>query len=320
MIDVLPCQKKGPVVALVAPSGYAYDLAAVERGIALLQGRGCRVKRYFDSAQQYQRFGGNDQQRAAQLMAAAADPEVQVVLALRGGYGLTRILAALDFEQLAASGKLFVGHSDFTAFQMALLAQTGASSFAGPMLCDDFTHAQPSQFTHEDFWQCITGDTHTLRIAASGNPSIEVAGTLWGGNLTMLTHLAGTRYLPQIEGGILFVEDVNEHPYRVERMLLQLLHAGVLDRQQALLLGDFSNYRLTAYDNGYDFDTMLAYLRTHCPVPIVTGLPFGHIADKVTLAVGAQAQLVVEDLQWRLTMSNYLGLGRQPAVASAAIR
>ena len=241
-------------------------------------------------------------------MAAAADPEVQVVLALRGGYGLTRILPLLDFDKLAASGKLFVGHSDFTVFQMALLAQTGASSFAGPMLCDDFTRAEPSRFTLDDFWRCISAATHTLEIAAAGNPRVKVSGTLWGGNLTMLAHLAGSRYLPPIEDGILFVEDVNEHPYRIERMLLQLLHAGVLGRQQALLLGDFSNYRLSDYDNGYDFDAMLAYLRAHCPIPIVTGLPFGHMADKVTLAVGAQAELLAGDTHWRLTMSRYTAL------------
>ncbi len=296
-------------VALVAPSGYAYDPVAVERGIALLQAQGCRVKRYFDLVHRHQRFGGTDAQRAAQLMAAAADPEIQVVLAVRGGYGLTRILPQLDFARLGASGKLFVGHSDFTVLQMALLAQSGAGSFAGPMLCDDFTRLEPSRFALDDFWNCISATTHTLEIAAAGNPWVNVSGTLWGGNLTMLTHLAGTSYLPQINGGILFVEDVNEHPYRVERMLLQLLQAGVLGRQQALLLGDFSNYRLSDYDNGYDFDAMLTYLRAHSPIPIVTGLPFGHIADKVTLAVGAQAQLIAGETQWQLTMSGYAALG-----------
>lgn len=310
MSETFPAVAAGLGVALVAPSGYGADLAAVERGVAYLQAHGCRVKCYFDPLQRHQRFGGTDAERTAQLMAAAADPEVQVVLALRGGYGLTRILPALDFERLAASGKRFVGHSDFTVFQMALLAQSGTCSFAGPMLCDDFTRADPSRFTLDDFWKCIAADSHTVQIAAAGNPEVDVSGTLWGGNLTMLSHLAGSRYLPSIEDGILFVEDVNEHPYRVERMVLQLLHAGVLGRQQALLLGDFSNYRLSDYDNGYDFAAMLAYLRAHCPIPVLTGLPFGHIADKVTLVVGAQAHLSVNSRQSRLTMTGYAGSGR----------
>jgi muramoyltetrapeptide carboxypeptidase len=295
-------------VALVAPSGYALEPTSVERGIAALQACGCRVKPYFDYAERHQRFGATDARRAQQLMAAAADPEVQIVLALRGGYGLTRILPLLDFDALAASGKVFVGHSDFTAFHMALLAQTGATSLAGPVLCDDFTRLEPSRFTLDDFWRCAAGPTHAITVEAPHNPGIHVSGTLWGGNLTMLTHLVGTRYLPQIEDGILFVEDINEHPYRIERMLLQLLHAGVLGRQQALLLGDFSNYRLSEYDNGYDFDAMLAYLRAHSPIPVLTGLPFGHIVDKVTLAVGAQAQLTAHAAGWELTMSRYTAL------------
>lgn len=295
-------------VALVAPSGYALEPAAVLRGIAALQACGCRVKPYFDYAERYQRFGASDARRAQQLMAAAADPEVQIVLALRGGYGLTRILPLLDFDALAASGKLFVGHSDFTAFHMALLAQTGATSLAGPVLCDDFTRLEPSQFALDDFWRCVGGPTHVITAEAGGTAEINVTGTLWGGNLTILTHLVGTLYLPQIEGGILFVEDINEHPYRIERMLLQLLHAGVLGRQQALLLGDFSNYRLSEYDNGYDFDAMLAYLRAHSPIPVLTGLPFGHIVHKATLAVGAQAHLTAHAAGWQLEMSHYTAL------------
>jgi muramoyltetrapeptide carboxypeptidase len=295
-------------VALVAPSGYALEPASVERGIAALQACGCRIKPYFDYAERHQRFGATDARRAQQLMAAAADPDVQIVLALRGGYGLTRILPLLDFDVLAASGKVFVGHSDFTAFQMALLAQTGATSLAGPVLCDDFTRLELSRFALDDFWRCVAGPTHAIAVEAGGNPKVNVSGTLWGGNLTMLTHLVGTRYLPQIEDGILFVEDINEHPYRIERMLLQLLHAGVLGRQQALLLGDFSNYRLSEYDNGYDFDAMLAYLRAHSPIPVLTGLPFGHIVDKVTLVVGAQAQLTAHAAGWQLEMSHYTAL------------
>ena len=124
----------------------------------------------------------------------------------------------------------------------------------------------------------------------------------------MLTHLAGTPYLPQIDGGILFVEDINEHPYRVERMLLQLLHAGVLARQKAILLGDFSSYRLSDYDNGYDFSAMLAYLKAQLTVPILTGLPFGHLRDKVTLAVGCDAELESDAHAFQLHMTAYPSL------------
>ncbi|CAN5382610.1 muramoyltetrapeptide carboxypeptidase [soil metagenome] len=263
------------------------------------------MRNYYLPAAKHQRFGGTDEARVAQLHAAASDPDVQVVLALRGGYGVSRILPAIDFDMLAHSGKLFVGHSDFTAFHLAMLARTGAVSFAGPVLCDDFAREDPSQFTLTNFWAALSHPLHEVQALTTGNPAISVRGKLWGGNLAMLTHLLGTPFFPQVDGGILFLEDTNEHPYRIERMMLQLLHSGVLARQKAVLFGDFSNYRLSDYDNGYDFDAMLAHLRSIVPAPIVTGLPFGHMRDKVTLPVGCEAELLTAENSLRLFLSKY---------------
>ncbi|RJF95805.1 muramoyltetrapeptide carboxypeptidase [Noviherbaspirillum saxi] len=294
----------GLTVAIVAASGYAADPHAVGRATARLEDRGCRVKNFYDAGARHQRFGGTDAVRLQQLNDAIVDPQVDIVIALRGGYGLSRLLPMLECERLAASGKLLVGHSDFTALHMAMLAQGGTISFAGPMICDDFSRDEPSAYTLDSFWNCMTRSEHTIAFEARDNPSVDVSGILWGGNLTMLTHLVGTPYLPRIEGGILFIEDVNEHPYRVERMLLQLAHAGLL-RQQAIVLGDFSAYRLNEYDNGYDFDAMVGYLRARLGIPILTGLPFGHIRDKATLAVGSQARLHCNGSNAMLTMSGY---------------
>lgn len=291
-------------VAIVAPGGYAPDEAALARAIERLQARGGRVFNYFDPLEKHQRFGGTDERRLDQLHAAARNDEVRVILALRGGYGMSRLLPSIDFALLGASGKLFVGHSDFTALQMGLLAHAGTISFAGPMICDDFSREETSAFTLENFWQCTGSATHTLAFKSGNNPVVDVSGILWGGNLTMLAHLAGTSYMPKIEGGILFIEDVNEHPYRVERMLLQLHYAGYLN-QKAILLGGFSSYALSDYDNGYNFDTMLEYLRNRFGVPMLTGLPFGHTRDKATLAVGSQARLQSDGENCMLTMSGY---------------
>ena len=301
----------GTGVAIVAPSGAALDPAAVERGIALLQAQGCLVHNYYDHAQRYQRFGASDAGRVAQLHAAAADPEVQIVMAVRGSYGMSRILDAIDYDALAASGKLLVGFSDITALHLALLARTGAASFAGPMLCGDFGAEQVSNATIGQFWDCVTQPECTINgidvdvDADAAMPALAVQGTLWGGNLAMLAHLAGTPYMPSIDGGILFLEDIGEHPYRIERMLLQLHYAGVLKNQQAILLGDFSGYRLAPHDNGYDFAAMLAYLRTTLKLPILSGLPFGHIPDRATLAVGAMAELRADRRAWSLSFNTY---------------
>ncbi|CDG82947.1 muramoyltetrapeptide carboxypeptidase [Janthinobacterium agaricidamnosum] len=292
-------------IAIAAPGGYALDPDALQRGIERLREQGCLVHNYYDPAQKFQRFGGTEAGRLAQLHAAAADPEVQVVMALRGSYGISRILPDIDFDAMAASGKLFVGYSDFTAFHMGLMARTGRGSFAGPMFCDDFIRDEPVDFTLQQLWDCLQGPSHTITARASGNPQVDLSGKLWGGNLAMLVHLLGTPYFPHIDGGILFVEDVNEHPYRVERMLLQLFHAGVIGRQQAVLLGDFSLYRLGEQDNGYDFDAMLAYLRQRLPVPLLTGLEFGHIKRRVTLPFGGQARLRSDADGFELSVTDY---------------
>jgi muramoyltetrapeptide carboxypeptidase len=295
-------------IALIAPGGYAPDAEAIASGIARLESQGILVHNYYEHDKRHLRFGGTDEARLAQLNAAAADPAVQVVMALRGQYGMTRLLPHIDFDRMADSGKIFVGYSDITAFHMGLYARRGAISYAGPMFAGDFAAAAPVDFTLDDFWHCLAGPTHTVAGQGADNPALDVAGTVWGGNLAMLMSLAGTEYFPQtpqLDGGILFLEDIAEHPYRVERMLLQLMQTGVLARQQAIVLGDFSGYRLSPADNGYDFDAMLAYLRATLPCPVLTGLEFGHIPRRVTIPFGARGHLVSQDGTWRLTLSDY---------------
>ena len=302
--------------AIFAPGGRAPDDADLARGIQRLEQRGCIVHNYYDPALSFQRFGGTDAGRLAQLNAAVADPQVQVVMALRGQYGLTRLLPQIDFEAIAASGKIFVGFSDMTAFHMALMAKTGAKSYCGPMFASDFALDNAVDFTLDNFFQCLAGPTHVITQLAAGNPSVNLSGTIWGGNLAMLVSLLGTPYFPLVEDGILFIEDVNEHPYRVERMLLQLMQAGVLAGQKALVIGDISGYRLSPSDHGYDIDVMLAYLRSTLPLPVLTGLQFGHIPQRVTIPFGAQASLVSDGERFQLTISDYPTIAISSGAAS----
>lgn len=297
-------------IAIVAPAGCIGDVALLERGIARLRAQGYIVHNYYEQELRDTRFGGTDEARLAQLHAAARDPEVQIIMALRGGYGVSRLLPRIDFELLAASGKIIVGFSDLTALHMGLMARTGALSYAGPMLAVDFGIENVEQFTIDNFWQCLAGPTHTIEACAEGNPVLDLRGTVWGGNLAMVNAMLGTPYFPQIDGGILWFEDVGEHPYRVERMLLQLMQSGVLARQQAVVLGDFSGYALANNDFGYDFAAMLGYLRESLPVPVLTGLPFGHIARRVTIPFGAQGHLVSNTAGFTLKLSDYPTLRR----------
>jgi muramoyltetrapeptide carboxypeptidase len=230
---------------------------------------------------------------------------------MRGGYGLHRLLPDIEWEAIAKAinnGLQICGHSDFTVFQLGMLAKTGAITLAGPMLNYDFASQgeqgaalTPNAFMWDHFQVAIkqrkvdcTVKTPLsyLRVSAAGKAS----GMLWGGNLTVLTGLIGTPYLPdnkQTQGGILFLEDVNEHPYRIERMLMQLLDAGILGNQSAILLGGFSVYRLYDNDRGYTLESAINAISKRLPdnIPILVGLPFGHQADKLTLPVGAQANV-----------------------------
>ena len=118
---------------------------------------------------------------------------------------------------------------------------------------------------------------------------------LWGGNLSILVSLLGTPYFPQVKGGILFLEDVAEHPYRIERMLTQLLHAGVLAQQKAVVLGQFTNFKLTPHDAGFKLQSVVDGLRKQIKAPVLTDLPFGHVATKICLPLGQTLSLVVEN-------------------------
>jgi muramoyltetrapeptide carboxypeptidase len=292
-------------IAIIAPGGRAPDDSLLAKGIERLEQRGCVVHNYYDPLLSFQRFGGTDEGRLAQINAAVANPDVQVVMALRGQYGLTRLLPKIDFHAMAASRKIFVGFSDITAIHMGLMAKTGAMSYAGPMFAGDFATDTPVDFTLNDFWKCLAGPTHIVDGLAAGNPAVNVTGKVWGGNLSMLVSLLGTEYFPLMEDGILWIEDVNEHPYRIERMLLQLMQAGVLAKQKALIIGEISAFRLSPADHGYDYDAMLDYLRATLPLPVLTGLEFGHVPKRVTIPFGAQASLVSNDSRFQLTMSDY---------------
>jgi len=293
---------------ILAPAGFATDPPAIDRAIACLEGFGHRVSCDAGARGRYQRFSAPDDERLAAIARVAADPEADVALVLRGGYGFTRLLDRLDFASLARAGKRFLGHSDFTAFALAALARAGMRTFAGPMASYDFGAPKPSAFTLEQCFGVLSNETWEVECALDGPDAEALAGTLWGGNLAMVAHLAGTPYMPDVTGGILFLEDVAEHPYRVERMLYQLLHAGILARQRALLLGAFTEYALNANDAGYDLAAAIAHVRDRLTIPVYTGLPFGHVPDKLTLPVGGACTLRVIDGQATLRFERYAAI------------
>ncbi|RYF72362.1 MAG: LD-carboxypeptidase [Comamonadaceae bacterium] len=297
-------------IYIYSPSSAVRDKAAFKRGIARLKALGHEVEVDVDALVTHTRFAGDDATRLAAIHRAAASG-ADVALISRGGYGLSRILPGIRYKAVAkaiAGGTRFVGVSDFTAFQLALLAKTGATSWAGPSLGADFgVVGEPDDIMEACFDDLLTGHgegtgwrmNNEKPNAVTGTPAVRnvyvKSATLWGGNLAVLASLVGTPYFPQIKGGVLFLEDVHEHPYRIERMLTQLLHAGVLTQQKAVVLGQFTNFKLAPHDKGYKLQSVVEWLRTQIKAPVLTNLPFGHVETKVLLPVGATVSLSVEE-------------------------
>jgi Uncharacterized proteins, homologs of microcin C7 resistance protein MccF len=282
---------------------------------------GCRVVESPHVHGRHEYFSGTDVQRLGDFHALVHDPEVHAIMAARGGYGLTRLLAYLDYEALASARKPLIGFSDITALHLAVLAQTGLVTFAGPMAAPDFGHPQRSALHQEHFLPLLSHEWHLsppIRLPYAereGDAGLHLReqigdgleGTLWGGNLSLVANLVGTPYFPQVTDGILFLEEVNEEPYRIERHLLQLFHAGVFRSVRAVLWGQFNRCVPThASAAPYTLDHVLTYLRSLVPIPWLVNLPFGHVRDKLTLPVGGRVRITMPDeAHYQLMFSRY---------------
>jgi muramoyltetrapeptide carboxypeptidase len=311
-------------IYIYSPSTAVRDKAAFKRGVQYLKAAGHEVETDEAALASHTRFAGDDATRIAAVHRAAASG-ADVTIISRGGYGLTRLLPQLNYKAIAKSierGTQWVGYSDFGALQSALHVKTGARTWSGPDICGDFgaglLAAQNAGTVPDDIMAACFDDlvqgigegagwrmpkpsglqVTTKNIAAralnhwANGPIAIQNATLWGGNLCVLTALLGTPYLPQIDKGIVFFEDVGEHPYRIERNLTTWLMAGILQRQKAIVLGQFTAYKLVAsYEKGYKLQTVIDWLRTQTKVPVLTGLPFGHVPTKVCLPFGAKVSL-----------------------------
>jgi muramoyltetrapeptide carboxypeptidase len=293
------------LLTLFTPAGVLVKSAPLTLAAKRLKALGFDVRIDEAARARHQRFGGDDDTRLAALHRIAREAP-GIALATRGGYGLTRLLDRIDWKLLSHSiehGTRWVGHSDITTLQLGLLAHRKggdeAITWAGPLACDDFGRPDDAggvdEITRDCFVEAMSGALEAVGFRTeAGFDGLGVRGTLWGGNLCMVNSLLGTRYFPRIKGGILYFEDVNEHPYRIERNLLQLHQAGVLDAQKAIVLGEFSAWRKSPHDRGFSLKTVVSHLRSLTKTPILTGLPFGHVPTKVTMPVGARVTLLVE--------------------------
>jgi muramoyltetrapeptide carboxypeptidase len=297
--DRLTC---GDTIGIIAPASAPPDPKNIDRSVAALERLGFKPKLAPNVRKRWGFLAGNDRDRASDLMKMFTDRKVKAIICVRGGYGTARLLPRLDYRVIRANPKVFLGYSDITSLHCAFLVKSNLVSFHGPMLNSDFVKKDLPDFTLQSFLRTLMQPSapgsirqgyqqKTVTILRGGKAS----GPLIGGNITLLCAALGTPYQPSYRNCILFFEDLDEVPYRFDRMLTQLLNAGLLQQVAGIAIGINVNchdpkakgakeYRQTLEDV---FKERLLPLK----VPIVAGLPFGHIPLNATLPVGVRATL-----------------------------
>ena len=292
----------GDTLGIIAPASAPPEPKIIDRAVAALEKLGFKLRLAHNVHKRHGFLAGSDRERASDLMGMFTNRQVNAILCVRGGYGAARLLPLLDYDLIRRHPKIFVGYSDITSLHCALLVKSNLISFHGPMLSSDFARDDVPDFTLKSFLRTLTQPSPPGDIAQDYcRPTVKTLrrgvarGQLVGGNLTMLCAALGTPWQPPFHNRILFLEDLEEPPYRMDRMLTQLLNCGFLQQVAGIAIGinkgcedpksrKSKEYRQTLEDV---FRERLLPLR----VPLVTGLPFGHVPHNATLPVGAQATL-----------------------------
>lgn len=300
-----PALRHGDVVEIVAPSGVVHA-EALDRGISIVESLGYKVRVGKSALKRYGYLAGEDAERAADFTQAWVDPEVKAVVAARGGYGATRMLPYLDFGVLRDYRKILIGYSDITALHLAFWKEMRLITFHGPIAESGDNSGLGLAYNLEGFKRVLDGtaDAGELRLppgaefAAVGGG--EASGELVGGNLSLLASTIGTRWELDTRGRILFLEEVGEKPYRVDRMLCQLEQTGKLTGAAGVLLGDFTDCEADGGSPSFAVDEVLRQYFQGTKKPCLKGIPAGHGSHKATLPLGAKVAVDADRLSVRL--------------------
>lgn len=292
-----PRLRKGDLIGLVSPASTPSSREKIEKGVRYLESLGYRtvVADHVSSVHGY--LAGTDEERAGDFNGMVRDPKVKAIFALRGGYGTPRILSALDYRALKRSPKIIVGYSDLTSLQLAIFRKCSLVSFSGPMVAVEMWNSI-DPYTEEQFWRLVSSPKSpgVLPFPSDHQPTVlrpgRARGRLIGGNLALLIANMGTPYLPALKQCLLFAEDVDEAPHRVDRMFAQLRNAGVLSSIAGLLLGLFTECIPSDPSLPHlTIDQVLAELPEFTEGPILGNIPYGHVPRKLTLPLGVFARM-----------------------------
>jgi muramoyltetrapeptide carboxypeptidase len=297
-----PRLNDGDTLGVVAPASAPANPKNIDLAMGALAKLGFKAKPATNLRKRLGFLAGSDRERAQDLMEMFADKAVKGIICFRGGYGAARLLPLLDYRAIQQNPKVFIGYSDITSLHAAFLAKANLVSFHGPMLNSDFLKDNVPDFTLQSFLRtlmqpsapgsvCQNYKKKTVRVLSPGS----VSGPLVGGNISILCASLGTPYQPSLKGAILFLEDLNEEPYRFDRMLTQLLNAGLLQQVAGVAVGINKNCKDPKAKNSTEYrqtlEDVLKERLLPLSIPIVAGLPFGHVRHNATLPVGVLAKL-----------------------------
>lgn len=289
---IRPSLREGDLVVLLSPAGPVPDDGRLESARATVEALGLRTRVAPNAMERRGFLAGSDAQRLADLNGALRDPQVRGIFALRGGYGTMRILDAIDYAGLAADPKVVLGYSDLTAPLNAITQRTGLVTFHGPVAAlSQFTAAETAWLRRavmqtQPLGELQSADTHIL---AAG----DARGRIAGGNLSLIAALAGTAFEVDTAGALLVIEEVDEAPYRIDRMLTQLRLSGALERAAGILVGRCANCDVDE-QHPYAEMPLAETLRDRLSdlgVPVLTQLPIGHAGEQWTLPIGMPARI-----------------------------
>lgn len=296
----------GATIGICAPAG-AVRVDSLERAVENLRSLGYSLKLSPSVYGKHGFLSATDEIRKQELESLFNDPEVDTVWCARGGVGTSRLLPLLNFDLLANSDKPFLGFSDLTALQWALWAKHRVTTFSGPLAIEfddqltqetcDFALQMLSDAAPEN-WLSSFADSN-VELLRSG--AREIIAPLMPGNLTMMTTLLGTSWMPDLRGVILVIEDIAEPPYRVDRLLFHLRNAGILQNLAALVVGDFGWCGEEVKYNNESLNQSLLDATRGTSYPIITGFPYGHGATRMTLPIGSPVRLSIARDQFALS-------------------
>ena len=289
--------KREDVIGIISPSSPVSDKAKLEAGVSYFKKMGYRVKVGNNAMKEWGYLAGTDEERVEDIHNMFLDHEVKLIICLRGGYGASRLLDKIDYSIIKNNPKIFCGYSDITVLQNAFFNKTGLVTFAGPMVGVDF-YKDIREFTERNFWNAVTS-SELIRIydpcgEKLGSYQGGIAeGRLIGGNLSLFSTLIGTEYLPEPEGKILFLEEVGEVPYRIDRMLNQLRLSGFLGKIKGVILGSFTDcMESNPQRKSLKLEEVMEdYFIKNIHAPVLYNLKLGHINDNLTIPLGVNVRI-----------------------------